>query len=577
VTRHDDYFTEEQRAFIHADCDTYVAACPGAGKTAALVERFISRPNVQVGRRGVALISFTNAAVREARSRCSGSPELLTSPNFVGTIDSFINRFIVGPVYSTKTGKPATFRDTWAAVPGTTISVQGVPGKFELDWFEILDEQTASINPQSMPYRLRGLAHQLRPSEKRALAEAALRAWTRQRSRGVFDAASARSFLVECLDEPAVCNQVRGLLNSRFAEVIVDEVQDCRRQDALLLSLVREANIRLVATGDPDQAIYDFRGGTSDELTTLLEGLTPGRRLSGNFRSAPAICSAVDSLRSTGENDSSVGPLRDSQEPVHVIAYRVAAQVAASAVDVLSSCGVSPADTVVLAHAEKKARECSGSGSPMADSDNRLVLLATAVQIVVSATSDSPARRRAFDRLGRLIRELGSEGDAGLSQVEYLERHGLTERSFQDACLRLAFELSNPFDSSPQDFRNTLAALEGSQKQLGWSPRALRTPRGNRWPSTPNLQTDSLAFSTIHAFKGLQIPAVVLVIPENRFESDGTDDWANGRATEARRVLYVGASRAQRLLVVAVHHSRTDTVVETLSRDGVPFVVHDQA
>ncbi|WP_371272122.1 UvrD-helicase domain-containing protein [Streptomyces sp. cf124] len=48
------------------------SACPGAGKTRAMVARFLKR-TAEEPRRGIALISFTNAAVDEVRRRCGNA------------------------------------------------------------------------------------------------------------------------------------------------------------------------------------------------------------------------------------------------------------------------------------------------------------------------------------------------------------------------------------------------------------------------------------------------------------------------------------------------------------------------
>src|SRR5262245_52092121 len=94
-------FTDPQRELIEKPGSVLVEACPGAGKTQCIVERFVQRPGADA-RRGVALLSFTNAAINEARVRCAERSDLLAAPNFVGTIDSFINRYIVSPVYASK-------------------------------------------------------------------------------------------------------------------------------------------------------------------------------------------------------------------------------------------------------------------------------------------------------------------------------------------------------------------------------------------------------------------------------------------------------------------------------------------
>ncbi|MFQ6756909.1 UvrD-helicase domain-containing protein, partial [Cereibacter sphaeroides] len=60
--------TLEQEAVVLHDGCAFVTACPGAGKTRTLVER---ARRLLADRRGVAVLSFTNAAVDvlEARLR----------------------------------------------------------------------------------------------------------------------------------------------------------------------------------------------------------------------------------------------------------------------------------------------------------------------------------------------------------------------------------------------------------------------------------------------------------------------------------------------------------------------------
>src|SRR5206468_1257585 len=109
---HQDSFTDDQQALINFSTGVFVEACPGAGKTQSIVERFLRRP-IYEPRRGVALVSFTNAAVDEVRARCSVNQELLQPTNYLGTIDGFINRYITGPIYSNRTGRPPVFKDSW--------------------------------------------------------------------------------------------------------------------------------------------------------------------------------------------------------------------------------------------------------------------------------------------------------------------------------------------------------------------------------------------------------------------------------------------------------------------------------
>ncbi|MFE2519057.1 UvrD-helicase domain-containing protein [Streptomyces mirabilis] len=66
--------TDGQQALVDATDSLFAAACPGAGKTRAMVARFLKR-TAEEPRRGIALISFTNAAVDEVRHRCGSQTE----------------------------------------------------------------------------------------------------------------------------------------------------------------------------------------------------------------------------------------------------------------------------------------------------------------------------------------------------------------------------------------------------------------------------------------------------------------------------------------------------------------------
>lgn len=566
-------FSLQQRSLIEAAGSAYVEACPGAGKTQAIVQRFVDRPSLKDPRRGVALLSFTNAAVDEARSRCASAPHLLQVPNFVGTIDAFINRFIVGPAYSASTGRAPTFRDTWSSVPMTRVSLRGIPGVFSLEWFDITLEGVATLIGQRVPADRRAAVRSLRPDQRTRIAAAASAKWRVLYDRGVLDAATSRMLMAEYLGDKATRHQLRGLLSARFAEVIVDEVQDCTEGDVLLLELIEEGGSALVCVGDPDQAIYGFRGSGSATLSGLLPRLSTGVRLNGNFRSSPAICSAVGSLRHSTETDDAVGDASTVSEPVVVVAYRRPAEVRDLVCEVLQDRDMPDNDVIVLAYAAATSRSCAGAGGSMRSTDSRLVALAVAVHRFQAVSSSPSTRRESLREVQRVMCELGGDEE---TEVEYLEARGLTERSFADHCLRIIAALNSPFAAPPSRFKAELSELLRSHEALGSKPSTLRTPNGDTWPTSPGKEVEALLHSTIHGFKGLQHRAVALVFPKapTGGQDDGIRQWVSDLPGEARRVLYVGASRAKELLILATHESRMDDVVERLTADRVPHVVH---
>ena len=93
--------TDQQKDAIFAkELEFLLRASPGSGKTWTSCRRFIWRGanwNYKVG--GLALLSFTNAAIREFHEATIkvSRRELLSDPNYVGTFDSFVERFIITP------------------------------------------------------------------------------------------------------------------------------------------------------------------------------------------------------------------------------------------------------------------------------------------------------------------------------------------------------------------------------------------------------------------------------------------------------------------------------------------------
>jgi len=100
-------FDEERRSFIR-NLDTIdLQAVPGSGKTTALLakllilEKYLPFP----GGAGILVISHTNAAIDEIKEKISyHCPKLFSPPNFIGTIQSFVDQFLAVPYYSNLLG-----------------------------------------------------------------------------------------------------------------------------------------------------------------------------------------------------------------------------------------------------------------------------------------------------------------------------------------------------------------------------------------------------------------------------------------------------------------------------------------
>lgn len=98
-------FDDERKAFIRNLSTIDLQAVPGSGKTTALlaklliIERKLPFPDGS----GVLVISHTNAAVDEIKEKIQKHcPKLFSYPNFIGTIQSFVDEFLAIPFYISK-------------------------------------------------------------------------------------------------------------------------------------------------------------------------------------------------------------------------------------------------------------------------------------------------------------------------------------------------------------------------------------------------------------------------------------------------------------------------------------------
>ena len=95
-------------------------------------------------------------------------------------------------------------------------------------------------------------------------------------------------------DDPAVAAGYR----SRWTDVFVDEYQDVDEQQYRLLRLLTAPDSRVCAIGDPDQAIYGFRGGDVGYFLRFQSDFDSAVtvQLSRSYRSAPTIVRAAMQL-----------------------------------------------------------------------------------------------------------------------------------------------------------------------------------------------------------------------------------------------------------------------------------------
>ena len=568
--------SDQQRDLVKADGHTFAEACPGAGKTRAIVARFLRRA-AEEPRKGIALLSFTNAAVGEVRTRCGERADALVAPHFVGTFDSFINRFITRPQYVQQYGLTPRFTESWQGIRNGNfrLSDMGQLPSFSLDWFEFDWMLRAALNEQSIhPRQNQRVLAPVIADRRVELEEQATKRCRGLVASGRLSCAASRALAVGYLKRRETAELFGTLLAARFSEVIVDEAQDCGPEELRVLQLLKDWGVTVVMVADLDQSIFEFRRADPEGVRTFADRLGAPLTLDGNYRSSPAICTLNNSLRHSNREETPAGDPMSCTTPVQVVSFRSLGQVAAAVEAVLATHDVPRNDVIFLAHRTTDARSCAGSPADSTTySTNAVIGIAWASRSLRTGSSDGRTRRQAVELVERTLRIVADDDDQS--------DPALDERWLRDAAVRLAVSLDPTENDAKAYARGLRQYIAGIRWPAGTRPRTdlgmmFKAPAQKDWPTASTDGPDTFAFGTIHSVKGREFPAVVVVLPKNLLtDADNRhvlDHWEQGMSSELRRVLYVGASRAQKLLILAMHTDHVNRVTSRLSEDGVPHV-----
>lgn len=97
------HFDDERLEFIRDFTSLDLQAVPGSGKTTALLAKLIILEKYLPlkDNRGILVISHTNTAVDEIKERIGNyCPKLFSYPNFIGTIQSFVDIHLAIPCFT---------------------------------------------------------------------------------------------------------------------------------------------------------------------------------------------------------------------------------------------------------------------------------------------------------------------------------------------------------------------------------------------------------------------------------------------------------------------------------------------
>ncbi|MBP2388429.1 UvrD-helicase domain-containing protein [Paeniglutamicibacter kerguelensis] len=580
--------TEKQMAVLEPGT-RLIEAGPGAGKTRAIVARF--KEQAHRSSRGIALLSFTNAAVNEAKLRCADSPHLVEAPHFLGTFDHFFHRYIVTPYIVSNHGVMPTYLASWDDLPDHLARIRTQSGGIgiRLSRFRRRANKQLYIESSYLSHAEKQYWERLTPQAQAWIQGEASRVHIRLLDRHIYDTSSARQIAFDVLQQGSTSKYMLRL-SRRFTEVIVDEFQDCDESEHRLLELLTASGVSIVVVADPDQAIYEFRQVSNNAYARYREKIPQEEivELDVCHRSTQAICGMVTSLRSVGRS-----PVVPSAETTNYptktfVIVGSGNKLKEAAQQLNTQYGVKNDSFRVLSHATSDARKISIGGIEPPNGSSITESFLTS--LVTLRNSGNPKMRlAAVRRLERSILDLFQWPDATSHGNRVLELESLGLGPTQLRILVGRLQESSKAWKSPDDcgkgLRNFIKIELGNQRHslIPTLSNKLSKPTSKLWTyweesttSNPNSGVPAL-WANIHAVKGAEFDSVLLALPQRTVagRSHVLDDWSANINSEQRRVLYVGASRAKRLLMLGTPKTRLRQLIQILERDQVSYeVIH---
>ena len=276
---HGAHFPEDARRVIRCWHSTDVAACPGSGKTTVLLAKLkllADKMPLENGA-GICVLSHTNVAINEIKNRLSDyADRLLNYPNYIGTIQSFIDRFVTMPYLRNISGQNVQVVDSLTYARYMLSKIQHEEKYKTLDYvtrnnFEtggqfldrinhtqalhIRDDGALCIGKQKRP--LAGVGKASAEQYKELLAELL-------KDEGIIRYQDAYAYANAAITE--LPTEYTDLFSSRFQYVFIDEYQDCNNlQRQAIDAIFDPQKCAVFKIGDSDQAIYNSAVDTTPD------------------------------------------------------------------------------------------------------------------------------------------------------------------------------------------------------------------------------------------------------------------------------------------------------------------------
>ena len=272
-----------------------VVAGAGSGKTRVLAHRYAYLVNdLGVSPGNILCLTFTNKAAQEMKRRISTMVDRGSVNDFICTIHSFCTKFLRKEIY--RIGYPKNFT-VIDEEDGKALAKQAMI-EFDIDRKKTTAERflkgVAALKGYEPTHYIQ---KHLLPNSSSFAPDATVRYLRLQLKQFALDYDDLLYFTLYILEH---FKDARDYWTEKLNYVMVDEVQDCTGDDWKLLHAITQYHGNLFVVGDPDQAIYEWRGA-NPKIFVDFKAKTDVI-LNENYRSTPDILEVANRIIENNKN-----------------------------------------------------------------------------------------------------------------------------------------------------------------------------------------------------------------------------------------------------------------------------------
>lgn len=294
-TKHIELNPRQREAVEASEGTVRVVAGAGSGKTRVLAHRYAYLVNdLGIAAGNILCLTFTNKAAQEMKNRIARMVDRGSVNDFICTIHSFCVKFLRREIY--RIGYPKNF-SVMDEEDAKTLAKQAME-EFGVDRRKLTAERFLTkvaalkgYNPDAY------IQHHLLPASSTECQDELVRYMKLQLKLFALDYDDLIYFTVYILNH---FPDAHGYWTDKLNYIMVDEVQDCSADDWKLLNLLASKHGNLFVVGDPDQAIYEWRGA-NPRIFVNFRAKTD-IILNENYRSTPDILEVANHIISNNRN-----------------------------------------------------------------------------------------------------------------------------------------------------------------------------------------------------------------------------------------------------------------------------------